>query len=691
MQSPETPPGDLIQKLGDRYGTLEYLARGGMGAIYTARDLVLDRKVAIKVLVYSESEDRHLVRFQREARTASRLSHPNIVKTMDFGITEANKPYLIMEFIDGESLSQVLDAKGIMSWEPALSLTIQIGKAIAFAHSKSVTHRDLKPSNILIRNYPEDPQVAIIDFGLARMDDQEDSGGKLTRRGTIVGSPLYMSPEQAGGKAGDRQSDVYSLACIAVKMLTGKAPFEGEETFSLLQRKQKEIPVIERPADTSVKWPRGLEDCLARALAPDPQERYRGMSAFIEALERQVNKAGAGDTQTQTQTTDPRNRNRHIMPILGGALLLAVTAATIVWILRLGNDDQPSETPPIGRAPIKFDRRPTESKRSAYLLEAVSTAGVRDEDMKEMKDLFDGVEEVSLEGAAIDGSGLKYLSGLDIVVLNLSGTRVEDANLGYLRDLKSLHQLELQGTTITGAGLKELKGVRNLRRLSLIDCGALKDADLAYIKDTSLSQLDLSRTKITDAGLRELSTATHITDLHLDRTPVTIEGLKTLQHLKLRALQVNNCPNLNGEVLALIARSWPDIEYIGISYIPVSQEQFMHIAACKNLKHMAALDSHLTDADMDVVGNLKELRWLYISDGKFSDAGLENVFKLPNIKALSIHRTPLSRESIESLKRKLPGDCTFLTDQDDKTVEGLKQIGDFLEETGNESIDENPR
>ncbi|MCA9800928.1 MAG: protein kinase, partial [Cyanobacteria bacterium HKST-UBA02] len=551
----------------------------------------------------------------------------------------------------------------------------------------------LKPSNILIRGYPEDPQVTVIDFGLARMDDQEDSGGKLTRRGTIVGSPLYMSPEQAGGKAGDRQSDIYSLACITVRMLTGKAPFEGEETFSLLQRKQKEIPVIERPADTAGKWPRGLEACLAKALAPDPQERYRGMSAFVEALERQVSKASAGETHTHTltQAIGAGDRNRHLMLILGGALLLALAAATIVGILRLSSDDSPVEAPQIDRPQPKFERRVTPYDNSAYSLETISTAGVKDEDLKEIKGLFDGVEEVNLEGARIDGSGLRYLSGLEITVLNLSGTGVKDASLAYLRDLKCLHQLELQRTSITGAGLKELKGVKDLRRLSLIDCKAIKDADLANIKNTSLSQLDLSRTNITDAGLRELSSASHLTDLHLDRTPVTIEGLKSLEHLKLRALQVNNCPNLNGEVLALIARNWPDIEFIGISYLPVSHEQVRHLSACKNLKLLAALDSHMSDADMKVIGNLKELRWLYLSGGMFSNAGLEDISKLPNLKALSIHRTPLTKESVERLNKNLPGDCTFLTDQDDRTVTGVEQIGDFLEETGNESSDDNPR
>ncbi|MBZ0189000.1 MAG: serine/threonine protein kinase, partial [Candidatus Obscuribacterales bacterium] len=267
------PPNDLIKKLGDRYEQFEFLAKGGMGAIFVSYDRVLGKQVAVKILTYKDINDKHLVRFQQEAITASKLTHPNIVNTLDFGITEANHPYLIMDFLPGVSLSDLLAKESSISLDKALTLTCQIGRAITFAHSKGVTHRDLKTSNIVVDCYPQAPEAKVIDFGLARLENQSDSTGKLTMVGSVVGSPLYMSPEQANGKLSDERSDIYSLGCILYAMIVGMAPFEGEDTLRIMQLKQHETPSLVNSLDSD--FPDALVSVMAKVLAPHPADRYQ--------------------------------------------------------------------------------------------------------------------------------------------------------------------------------------------------------------------------------------------------------------------------------------------------------------------------------------------------------------------------------------------------------------------------------
>jgi serine/threonine-protein kinase len=281
MSSPGRELGDLQQALGDRYVVERELGRGGMGAVYLARDQQLDRRVAIKVLPREMATDSMLrERFLRETRTAASFSHPNIVPV--HAVEE--RPHLlafVMGYVEGESLSQRVARAGPLEAREILRLLLDVGYALAYAHGRDVVHRDVKPDNVMIERATG--RALLMDFGISRSVAAEASMKGVTRIGEVVGTPEYMSPEQSVGDVLDGRSDLYSLALTAYFAATGKPVFGGETTQKILMRQLSETP----PPLSSVRpdLPRVLVDAVERSLAKDPNERFENAGAMVSALE----------------------------------------------------------------------------------------------------------------------------------------------------------------------------------------------------------------------------------------------------------------------------------------------------------------------------------------------------------------------------------------------------------------------
>jgi predicted Ser/Thr protein kinase len=257
----------LENALGFQYRVERLLGRGGMGAVYLANELALEREVAIKVLPPEHGAGLDgKARFRREARTAARLSHPNIVPLITFGEVQGIA-YYVMGYVPGESLAARMKREGRMPPETVARLLADVADALAYAHRQGVVHRDIKPDNILIDE--ESGRAVLTDFGIARAQ----GGGTLTGTGMIVGTPRYMSPEQAAGQADvDGRSDIYSLGLLGYEMLCGASPFDGRTpSDQLVQRLTKDpAPLRSRMPDV----PRWLEEAITRSLARDPLQRW---------------------------------------------------------------------------------------------------------------------------------------------------------------------------------------------------------------------------------------------------------------------------------------------------------------------------------------------------------------------------------------------------------------------------------
>lgn len=258
------------------------LGRGGLGVVYKARELMLDKPVAVKLLLPNKFVDaKAIMRFQREAQATSELSHPNVVCMRSFGVFEG-KPYLVMDFVQGEPLSSLLKREGKLAEHRVVSFIKQIAEGLKHAHEKNIVHRDIKPGNVIVSKSKDGSEVLqLIDFGIAKVVSDEDTKN-LTQTGEVFGTPNYMSPEQCNGQAVDYSTDVYSLGCMAYEMLSGAPPFTGENALKVIASHVSAKPT---ELNQSKAFP-GLEKVIARCLAKDRSVRYPDASALLEDITR---------------------------------------------------------------------------------------------------------------------------------------------------------------------------------------------------------------------------------------------------------------------------------------------------------------------------------------------------------------------------------------------------------------------
>lgn len=272
MEKPDT-------KYFGRYEVISELGRGAMGVVYQARDPQIDRLVALKTIHMSgqapEEEQEFRLRFINEAQAAGRLQHPGIVAIFDVGENPENSdPYIVLEYVSGESLSRILARDRKIGVAKALKLAEEIADALDYAHAQGVTHRDIKPANIIIT---QDEHAKIADFGIAKLNLAQ-----FTLPGRVLGTPAYMSPEQLSGQACDGRSDIFSLGVILYTMVVGHSPFQGDSATTVCFKVANREPIAASALDMTL--PPQLDAVIFRAMAKDPNERYQRASHFADDL-----------------------------------------------------------------------------------------------------------------------------------------------------------------------------------------------------------------------------------------------------------------------------------------------------------------------------------------------------------------------------------------------------------------------
>jgi beta-lactam-binding protein with PASTA domain/tRNA A-37 threonylcarbamoyl transferase component Bud32 len=327
---------------GGRYEVLERVGAGGMAEVYRARDELLGRDVAVKVLSERFARDLSFVeRFRREAQSAANLNHPNIVSLYDYG-SDNGTYFIVMEYIDGRPLDDIIRREGVLLPERAAEIASDIAEALHKAHGGGLVHRDIKPSNVMITS---GGQTKVTDFGIARAV-ASDGEQTVTQTGMVIGTASYLSPEQAQGNPVDARSDVYSLGCVLYEMLTGSPPFQGESPLAIAYKHVREDPPPPSHANPDV--PAALDAIVMKALAKNPENRFSSALEMKHDLDRYLGGQQVHATpllvedtadipradRTSVMTTgtyeEPRRR-RSVWPWLLGLLLLALLGAAI-WL-----------------------------------------------------------------------------------------------------------------------------------------------------------------------------------------------------------------------------------------------------------------------------------------------------------------------------------------------------------------------
>ena len=350
------------QIVKERYEILEILGEGGMAFVYKARDMQLERFVAIKTLKPNYvNQETFVDRFKREAKTAANLNHPNIVQIFDWGIED--EPYFVMEYIEGNTLTSIIAKNRTISLSDILFIGAQVSSGLHAAHQKGLVHRDIKPGNIMIT---PDGKVKVTDFGIVSLQNEESD---ITKTGSILGTASYISPEQAQGKPVSIESDLYSLGTVLYELITGKAPFSGDSPISTATKHLTEKP--EKPSVFRRDLPKGVESAILKLLEKATYDRFKSAEDLRATLLQQRKSLQSEQTRENlVDLTNPKVKLRFTLPAL--VISIGVVFGTI-WTLTQVFDGLPVD----GGAPTLIEIPDLTGSEQAQALEDLQNLGFK--------------------------------------------------------------------------------------------------------------------------------------------------------------------------------------------------------------------------------------------------------------------------------------------------------------------------
>ncbi len=500
----------------NRFEITEKLGSGGMGAIYKAIDRTLQRDVVLKVLHSNEGSGnpKALIRFQNEAKALSRLNHPNIAKVYDFGVLPPGEPwhaqpYLAIEYINGRTFKEIIDQDEPLPILDVVELFMQLADALAHAHKEGVIHRDIKPSNLMLLDGQEST-AKLLDFGIAKLEGDQ----YLTAAGELIGTPFYMSPEQASGTPVTDKSDQYSLGCVLYEMLSGAPPYTGESVMELISKHRSEsAPKLDSTGSRQV--PARLAQIVEKMLAKEPAERYENMTLLgkdlLQVLEDEVQKEIERLEEEKRAQTEPP---LYVAPQKNArlsrrwlAISFAIVAAGFAWMFWRPTNEVNWHDTHIGEM-IKTFHAPDEQLMkaiSARKTKLIMLAAYKDQKLAPLRGYRYAID-VQLPLSGVTDEGISYLAQSPVRILNLKDS-IEIKSLHNVSNLRCLMELNLSGTSIDDESVKSLLNLKMLRSLKLNETKVTERVIDTLKSMPTLTMIALEKNNISGAALRRLSRA----------------------------------------------------------------------------------------------------------------------------------------------------------------------------------------
>ncbi len=538
----------------DRYQPLAELGRGASGIVYLCRDKLLSKKVAIKSLHHVTPEA--VISFQEEARRTSKLRHPNIIAILDFGVSAAGYPYLVMEYFSSTTLLQRYRQDEELTVQQCIQIGCALSKALAYAHQHQILHRDIKPSNVLLEDSAdfEENNIRLIDFGIAKISEADSIENQSS---TIAGTALYMAPDTIRHKSYDVRSDIYSLGCVLFEALEKRPPFPGIESLEIMKRHVEEpVPQTVRPA------PIELKELVKSMLEKEKENRPQTMLEVNEILESLLQE-DLKSTGSEPDSVAARDAEQSIQSksVNSSAWMLALVIVTGVFISLLWN---PIQHRSVWQSPtLSPDQSPRETnvrsfntvteaaieefkKRKATALDIKSIFPLNanklflfNDDLKAFRG-YTLLKSVVLLNFDIDDSGMEYLTDSPIERLILRNSKVR--TLSWAPKLSHLQFLDVSHTEVDDDSLENLPP--SLLDLNVASTRAQTNVWFSRVK--YLKRLDISRTKVSEQGLggiANLKMLRHL--LLLDSATDMTELRKLTQTSSVTRVDVAGCANLN--------------------------------------------------------------------------------------------------------------------------------------------------
>lgn len=560
MTADEQQPRSFPTIDDGRYEYLAELGKGMAGQVFKARDTVLRKNVVIKTLHSDMSSGEELQRFQREAKAFSSLDHPHILKILDFGLSDDQVPYLVMEFVEGRPLDLYLKEHGVFQGAEALALTAQICEAMQHAHSRKVLHRDLKPSNLLVvEDKRENLHIYILDFGLAKVTDARSAAiSTLTKPGQLLGTAEYMSPEQASALPCTEASDIYSVGCILFEMVSGEPPFHARALLEVI-RQQKEA---EPPVDVLRRICPDIDVAaiVQRALKKRPEERFSSMAEMSDAIAAALDAlppsqgtiARAFDESepesesepeevpapAETQALSTRKLKPEVIVVAAGLLALLIFTILAFVITAIENKEAEKATPVTKSDLYELADGADLLKGSLSAKRLIlSRAYNADQSVQTAFSRRKDVRAVDASYSDLSDQSIPYMKRWNVFSLILTATRITDKGVMALKDSSLRHLCIDMTPNTTPTSIEVLPSLHFLRSLR-IGNGYLEDRDLEPLAHcTQLLELTITASpKLSDRCLE------YVAELPL-----------------LQTLKVGACAGITESGVASYRRSHPSV------------------------------------------------------------------------------------------------------------------------------------
>lgn len=639
--------GDLID---DRYRIEKKLGQGGMGLVFRAHDVRNNKPVAIKVL-FPNTPDIVIKRFHAEAKALGALNHPNIMPVQHFGQEKSGQLYLVMELIKGDTLAAMIEKRGAQSFFDVLPIFERICRGLRYAHLNNVLHRDIKPSNVMMASdRSKEDSVKLVDFGLAKQLEKQD----LTKTGSTMGSPPYMSPEAVHGKESDVRSEIYSLGCTFFEMLAGRVPFVGDTQFHVMMAHVNRLPptlseVAGKPYEEVV------EEFVQKCMKKNPNDRFQNMDELMNELERVKNKllekrsapegiiasgiyaSGAFIRERKRIADEWFKKNMILACVIG----LVCVIGTTVFIYKTLQDSEVAESQIAGTI-TEVASEIAEPELQEDLLDVTEGKSNYDTGAHLNKDRDTGAQSCLLSGEMTDEQLAEVIKEYKTFkVFQFEKLRISGNAIKMVLDL-GIDRLVVVRSEVTNELFEEIGNAKTLKHLKVVDCGDLPQGCLDYLKNSkSLQSLDLEVGMDYKGIGAAISSCKSLTWVSIIRATVCREDIRLMvSHLRLVYLGLNNC-TIRHHAFNDMIRAY-SCTFVMISNSALVLENVTNLASIPNLQHLGLRRTGITDEFLPELYRCKNLVSVDLTNNDVTEGAIaklkEALPNLQNVKAGNKHR-----------------------------------------------------